>query len=85
VWVILWVLNPHLKRGAARQEFIWVSVLTQLGKHLGVSEQVTKSRECLDPQIQWQYFGRVWKNAGIRTTVYHLSAPLRWLRNLMRG
>lgn len=75
----------RLMGGAARQEFIWVNVLTHLGEHLGVREQVTKNRECLDPQIQWQYFGRVWKNAGIRTTFYKLSAPLRWIRDLVRG
>ena len=75
----------RLMGGAARQEFIWVNVLTNLGEWLGVKEEVSRSRECLDPQLQWRYFGRVWKNAGIRTTFYKLSAPIRWIRNLIRG
>lgn len=71
--------------GAARQEFIWVHVLTQLSNHFGVNGQVTITRECLDPSIQWAYAGRVWQNAGVRTTLYKAATPLRWFMNLFRG
>jgi hypothetical protein len=64
--------------GAARQEFIWIHVLTELAKHYGVQGQVTMGRECLDPKIQWAYTKNVWKNAGVRTTLYSLAAPVRW-------
>jgi len=65
--------------GAARQEFIWVHVLTELAKHFGVQGLVTMSRECLDPQIQWSYSKNIWNNAGVRSTLYALTAPVRWI------
>lgn len=64
--------------GAARQEFIWVHVLTELAAHFGVRAQVTMARECLDPKLQWSHARNVWKNAGVRTTLYTLAAPIRW-------
>lgn len=66
--------------GAARQEFIWVHVLTELSAHYEVKAQVTVARECLDPGLQWAYAKNVWKNAGVRTTLYTLAAPIRWIR-----
>lgn len=72
--------------GAKRQEYIWVHVLTELAAHLGVSEKVSMERECLDPQLQWAYAKNIWKNAGVRTTLYTLAAPVRWLaRPFQRG
>jgi hypothetical protein len=65
--------------GANRQEFIWVHVLTQLAQYHGVTAEVTKVRECMDPSLQWAYAGKIWHNAGIRTTLYKLAAPVRWL------
>ena len=64
--------------GAARQEFIWVHVLTELAAHFGVKGQVMMARECLDPKLQWSYSKNVWNNAGVRTTLYALAAPIRW-------
>jgi hypothetical protein len=64
--------------GAARQEFIWIHVLTELAAHYRVKGQVTMARECLDPKMQWSYTKNVWMNAGVRTTLYTLAAPLRW-------
>lgn len=67
--------------GANRQEYIWVYVLTQLAERHGIRSEVSKARDCLDPAIQWKYFGRVWQNAGVRTTLYRLATPLRWMRD----
>jgi hypothetical protein len=66
--------------GANRQEFIWVTVLTSLAAHFDLQGQVQRSRELLDPGIQWRYTRNVFHNAAIRTTLYMLAAPLRWLR-----
>jgi hypothetical protein len=71
--------------GANRQEFIWVHVLTQLAAYYGIKGQVSMNRECLDPKVQWAYAGRVVKNAGVRTTLYKLAAPLRWVGHLFTG
>ena len=71
--------------GAARQEFIWIHVLTQLADHFGIKGQVSMARECLDPSVQWVHARRVVKNAGVRTTLYKLAAPLRWTARLFTG
>jgi len=71
--------------GAARQEFIWVHVLTKLATHFGLEGQVTLARECLDPKIQWSYIRNVWNNAGVRTTLYVLAAPVRWITRPFRS
>lgn len=71
--------------GAARQEFVWVHVLTKLSEHFGVKGQATMTRECLDPSIQWAYAGRVWQNAGVRTTLYKVATPIRWIMRFFRG
>ena len=65
--------------GAKRQEFIWVHVLTSLASYFSIQGQVTAARECLDPRMQWRNAGKVWQNAGVRTTLYRLSTPLRWI------
>lgn len=71
--------------GAARQEFIWIHVLTSLAEHFGIKGHVTMVRECLDPSIQWGYAGKVIQNAGVRTTLYWLTTPFRWVGRLFRG
>jgi hypothetical protein len=68
--------------GAARQEFIWIHVLTRLAEHFGIKGHVMTQRECLDPAIQWGYAGKVLQNAGVRTTLYKLATPLRWVGRL---
>lgn len=74
----------RLMGGANRQEFIWVHVLTQLAAHLGVETEVKRRRELLDPHVQWKYAGRIFQNAGIRTTLYRLAAPARWVSGKLR-
>jgi hypothetical protein len=70
--------------GAARQEFIWIHVLTELAAHFGIKAEVKLARECLDPGLQWSYTKNVWKNAGVRTTLYTLAAPVRWVTRPFR-
>jgi hypothetical protein len=69
--------------GAARQEFIWVDVLTQLCgafRYQGSGGQIRMP----DPSIQWAYAKNIWNNAGVRTTLYRLATPVRWMRNLFK-
>jgi hypothetical protein len=75
----------RLMGGAARQEFIWVYVLTSLARYLGIQAEVSKNRECLDPGLQWRYARNIWQNAGIRTTLYTLASPFRWFKKYLPG
>jgi len=70
--------------GARKQEQTWTYVLTALAAHFGVAGQVQVHKTCLDPQLQWSQAKNVWHNAGIRTTLYILAAPLRWVGKLFK-
>jgi hypothetical protein len=66
---------------SSQQDKIWSHVLVSLAGHLGVKAgKAEMKRVLVDPQVHWSQAGNIWKNAGIRTVFYLLSAPLRWLR-----
>jgi hypothetical protein len=65
--------------GAAQQEKTWAYVLTQVAAHFGVAGQVQTQLACLDPSLQWGQAKNVWHNAIIRTFLYKLGTPFRWL------
>jgi hypothetical protein len=67
--------------GARRQEENWVYVLTALAGRFGIQGQVQTQVVCVDPRRQWSQAKNIWKNAGIRTILYKLGAPLRWVKN----
>src|SRR6188474_1586392 len=66
--------------GARQQEKIWAAVLRSLAAHFGVSGAVQTDFSSLDNTLQWSGVKNVWHNAIIRTILYKLAAPLRWLR-----
>jgi hypothetical protein len=35
---------------------------------------------CVDRRRQWRKAGNIWKNAAVRTAIWTLATPLRWLR-----
>lgn len=71
--------------GSRLQDDIWVHVLTALAEHFGVKEEVEIDRQLLDPKVQWARAGNVWYNAQIRTILYRLAAPVRWVGRLFRA
>lgn len=76
--------------GAARNEDrFWESTLKALAAYFGVEEpQVETQAICVDRRIQWSQAKNVWHNAGVRTTIYLMTAPvrvpLRWMRKRNR-
>jgi hypothetical protein len=73
-----------LMGGARRQEENWVYVLTSLAERFGIKGQVQMHKVCVDPRWQWSEAKNVWKNAGVRTILYKMAAPVRWIRNLFK-
>lgn len=65
---------------SGQQDKIWIHVLTSLAAHFDVQGQVTTSKVLIDPKVQWGQAKNIWQNAAIRTVVYALGAPVRWLR-----
>jgi hypothetical protein len=73
--------------GGNRQEDAhWVHTLSALAAHFGVEASVEVQSVCVDRRRQWSRAGNVWQNAGIRSAVHMLSAPVRILsRPFARG
>jgi hypothetical protein len=68
--------------GSTAQERIWTHVLKSLAAHFGVNEPVTLEKVCVDPKLQWSYVKNVWQNAGVRSMLYTMAGPMRWVRGL---
>lgn len=67
-----------------QQDKIWVHVLDSLATHLGVNGKVSASKTLIDPGVRWSNAGNIWKNAAIRTFIYLLGTPFRWIASKLR-
>jgi hypothetical protein len=67
--------------GSRIQDRIWSHVLRSLAANWGVEAQVQLDKVLLDPKVQWSRTANLWHNAQIRTALYKLTAPLRWIRD----
>jgi hypothetical protein len=67
--------------GASHSENrFWQYILKSLAGHYNVSEPVQTRVVCVDPKVQWSQFWNIWQNASIRTVLYHMLTPMRWVR-----
>ena len=71
--------------GASRaQEQIWTHVLSSLAAHFECEQDVSLSKTCVDPHLQWSQARNIWHNAAMRSMLYTLAAPARWVRGMVR-
>lgn len=74
------IIELGLRMGGHRAEDkVWFSTLENLGKHLGIETTAKASKICLDRSMQWREIRNLRHNAIIGSTVYTLTAPLRWM------
>lgn len=67
------------------EDDFWHQTLRNLAAHFGVKEAyVQQSNSLVDPKLQWSEAKNIWHNAAVRTGVYLLASPVRWIRNLAR-
>jgi hypothetical protein len=71
--------------GEKEEDKVWFWVLGELAKRWGVAGQVQFQKELVDPKIQWRNGINIWKNAAIRTFLYVLATPFRWLAGWRKG
>ncbi len=70
--------------GHKMEDEMWQRTLGNLAAHFGVRDPVETNVICVDPKLQWREYRNVWHNAGIRSALYSMTAPLRWRRNRTR-
>ena len=70
--------------GSKEQEKIWTHVLSALAAHFACEQSVTLSKTCVDPRLQWSQARNIWHNAAMRSMLYTLAAPARWVRGMFK-
>jgi len=59
----------------------WIQTAENLARHFGIDEpEVDSQVVCVDKRRQWRKAGNLSKNAAIRTFLWTLATPVRWLR-----
>ncbi len=79
----LWEVSMRLF-GFRKEDEFWHHTLKALGRYFGVEGQVQQETTCVDPKVNWSQAKNIWHNAGIRSGLYVMTAPVRWVRGLFR-
>ncbi len=65
---------------SAQEDVFWKQTLLTLAEYFGAAGQVSLQASCVDPRWQWSQVGNIWQNAAIRTGIYTMTAPFRWVQ-----
>lgn len=67
----IYELSFRLGFGHKSEDEFWQDTLKNLANHLGVSNpQTSQSYSLVDSRVQWNEWGNIWKNAGVRSGLY---------------
>lgn len=80
----IYELGMRLGVGHRSEDRFWRHTIRAVAAHFGVTGHVQEQVACLDPRVQWSEAKNIWKNAGVRTTLYLAASPLRWARDLFK-
>ncbi|HLL77902.1 MAG TPA: hypothetical protein VKT25_00265 [Ktedonobacteraceae bacterium] len=67
------------------EDHFWRQTLIRLMAHFNFYAPVKITATCIDKRLQWSQAGNIWQNAAVRTALYTLMTPLRWLRKQVGG
>ena len=71
--------------GHKAEDKFWQYTLTSLAAYLGVdAPKVRTEVVCLDPRVQWTHFWNIRHNAAMRTGIYRMLTPVRWMLGHVR-
>ena len=70
--------------GYAKEDRFWQATLTSVAAYFDVQAPVETKRVCVDPKLQWSQAKNIWHNSAIRTTLYTVSTPVRWVGRSFR-
>jgi len=67
-----------------KEDRMWQHTLKAVAHHFGIEAEVETEVVCLDKKRQWRQSKNIWHNAAIRSGIYSLGAPFRWVIGLFR-
>jgi hypothetical protein len=70
--------------GYAKEDRFWQDTLKSLAEYFSVKAPVQTQKVCVDPKLQWSQAKNIWHNSAIRTTLYTVSTPVRWVGQSFR-
>lgn len=72
--------------GHRQEDTFWNQTLERLAAHFGHdAADVDTQVVCVDKKRQWSKWRNVWHSSAIRSTIYTLGAPVRWIRRAFGG
>ena len=80
----LYELSFRLGIGHAMEDALWTHTLRSVAAHFGVTGTPQKTVVLEDASLQWAEARNIRHNAAIRTALYTLAAPARWVRNAFK-
>ncbi len=80
----LYELGFRLRILSKMEDLVWNHTLKSLAAHFGVQAQVEQQVTCVDPKVQWSQARNIWQNAAMRTAMYTVTAPVRWVGRLFK-
>jgi hypothetical protein len=75
----LYELTFRLGLGHSMEDDFWKQTLLNLAAHFNASGEPTLERVLVDSRLQWSKAKNIWQNAAIRTTLYLIGTPFRWI------
>jgi hypothetical protein len=69
--------------GQRAEDRMWTKTLSALAAHFGAPGEVAVERVCVDRRRNWHEAKNIWQNAAIRSSIWMVGAPIRWLRRRM--
>lgn len=76
----LYELSFRLGIGHTTEDDFWNHTAKAVAAHFGVDGQPQQLTTLVDPKVQWSQWKNIWNNSAIRTGLYMLAAPTRWVR-----
>jgi hypothetical protein len=76
----IYEMSFRLGFGHRSEDKFWEQTLMNLAAYFGVDGTVEKVAVCVDPKVQWAEARNIWHNAAMRTGIYLMLTPVRWVR-----
>lgn len=80
----LYEISFRLGFGHKSEDAFWHQTLQNLAAFFDASGSVTQENILVDSHVQWSQAGNLWQNAAIRTGLFLVMAPARWLKGIFK-